>query len=126
VSAHARKTGGTIQRPDVDAANRLGLTTQVLAKPVYRTNLFPRELNIAGQLIQLRSTGPRALAPDAEAAELVIDALQALGKSRITAADVAKLREFVLQHSLGKKLKRRAQRAPAWTVPYLDAIMAKV
>src|ERR1700722_5732876 len=39
IAAHARKTGGTIERPALDAANKLGLTTQVTARPVYRTNL---------------------------------------------------------------------------------------
>lgn len=125
VAAHARKTGGTIERPQIDAANKLGLTTQVTAQPVYRTNLFPRELNIAGQRIRLRTAGPRSLARDADPAELVIDALQALGKRRITPKGIATLRDFVQQHGLGRKLKRRAQRVPAWMVPYIDDVLAK-
>lgn len=40
VAAHARKTGAIIERPAIDAANSLGLSTQVTARPVYRTNLF--------------------------------------------------------------------------------------
>ncbi|MHB8139962.1 MAG: DUF6088 family protein [Vulcanimicrobiaceae bacterium] len=62
IAAHERKTGATIERPEVDAANKLGLTTQVVARPVYRTNLFPRDLNIGGQCIRLRTAGPRSLA----------------------------------------------------------------
>jgi hypothetical protein len=71
VAAHARKTGGIIERPAGDAANKLGLTTQVIATPVYRTNLFPRELKIAGQHIRLRTAGPRSLAHDADPAEVM-------------------------------------------------------
>jgi hypothetical protein len=126
VAAHARKTGGIIERPEIDAANKLGLTTQVTAQPVYRTNLFPRKLNIAGQRIRLRTAGPRSLARDADPAELVIDALQAIGKRRITPKEIATLRDFVRQHDLAKKLKRRAQRAPAWMVPYIDNVLARV
>jgi hypothetical protein len=124
VAAHARKTGAIIERPDLDAVNKLGLTTQVPAQPVYRTNLFPRDLKIGGQRIRLRTTGPRSLARDADPAELVIDALQAIGKHRITPEDVAALRNFVREHGLGRKLKRRAARASAWMVPYIDEILA--
>ena len=125
VAAHARKTGGIIERPEIEAANKLGLTTQVAAQPVYRTNLFPRKLNIAGQRIQLRTAGPRSLAPDANPAELVIDALQAIGKQHISASDIRTLRQFVRQHDLTKKLKRRAQRAPSWVLRYIDQILAE-
>lgn len=125
VAAHARKTGGVIGRPDADAANKLGLTTQVVATPVYRTNLFPRELEIAGQRIRLRTAGPRSLARDADPAELVIDALQALGKRRITSKEISTLKTFVRQHDLAKKLKVRAHRVPAWMVSHIDAILAE-
>jgi hypothetical protein len=125
VAAHAKKTGGIIERPEVEAANKLGLTTQVVAKPIYRTNLFPRELKIAGQRICLRTAGPRSLARDADPAELVIDALQALGKRRITSKEITTLRHFVHEHNLEKKLKRRAQRVPAWMLSHIDQILAE-
>ncbi len=123
IAAHARKTGATIERPELDAANRLGLTTQVLARPVYRTNLFPRELNIGGQRIRLRMAGPRSLARDADPAELVIDALQAIGKPNITEVEIAKLRAFVREHDLAKRLKQRMGRAPSWMLPMIDEIL---
>jgi hypothetical protein len=124
VAAHARKTGGIIERPEMDAANKLGLTTQVTARPVYRTNLFPRELHIAGQHIRLRTVGPRALARDADPAELIIDALRAVGRRNITSKEIATLRRFVREHQLQRKLKERAKRVPAWMVPFVDQILA--
>ena len=125
IAAHMRKTGATIERPELDAANRLGLTTQVIARPVYRTNLFPRELNIGGQCIRLRTAGPRSLARDGDPAELIIDALQAIGKPNITEREVAKLREFVHEHGLEKKLRKRARRAPSWMLPIVDRILSE-
>jgi hypothetical protein len=125
IAAHARKTGATIERPELDAANRLGLTTQVVARPVYRTDLFPRELNIGGQRIRLRTAGPRSLAPDADPAELIIDALQAIGKAHLTEREVAKAREFVHEHGLEKKLRQRSRRAPSWMLPIIDRILAE-
>ena len=123
IAAHSRKTGGIIGRPEIDAANRLGLTNQVTAQPIYRTNLFPRVLNIAGQRIRLRTAGPHSLAVDDEPSELVIDALKALGKDRITSKEISTLRAFVRQHDLGRMLKRRAKRAPVWMVPLIDDIL---
>ena len=46
VNAHAQD-GAIIERPAIDAVHRPGLTTQITAKPTYRTNLFRRNLNIA-------------------------------------------------------------------------------
>ncbi|MHB8145142.1 MAG: DUF6088 family protein, partial [Vulcanimicrobiaceae bacterium] len=124
--AHERKTGATIERPEVYAANKLGLTTQVVARPVYRTNLFPRDLNIGGQRIRLRTAGPRSLAGKADdPAELVIDALHAVGRAHITDVEIVKLREFVQEHNLARKLRQRARRAPSWMLPVIDKILAK-
>ncbi len=125
IAAHARKTGATIERPELDAANRLGLTTQVVARPIYRTNLFPRELKIGGQTIRLKTAGPRSLARDTNPSELVIDALQAMGKANITEREVAKVREFVREHGLEKKLRQRARRAPSWMLPIIDDILSE-
>ena len=126
IAAHKRKTGATIERPEVDAANKLGLTTQVVARPVYRTNLFPRDLNIGGQRIRLRTAGPRSLAGKADdPAELVIDALHAVGRAHITDVEIVKLREFVQEHNLARKLRQRARRAPSWMLPVIDKILAK-
>jgi hypothetical protein len=125
IAAHARKTGATIERPELDAANRLGLTTQVVARPIYRTNLFPRELKIGGQTIRLQTAGPRSLARDRNPAELVIDALQAIGKAHITEREVAKVREFVHEHGLEKKLRQRARRAPSWMLPIIDDVLSE-
>lgn len=123
IAAHERKTGATIERPEADAANKLGLSTQVVARPVYRTNLFPRDLNIGGQRIRLRTAGPRSLAGNADdPAELVIDALQAIGITHITDVEIAKLREFVQEHNLAKKLRQRSRRAPSWMLPVIDKI----
>lgn len=124
IAAHARKTGATIERPGLEAANRLALTNQVVARPIYRTNLFPRELNIGGQRIRLRTAGPRSLARDGDPAELIIDALQAMGKPNITDVEIAKLRTFVRERGLARRLRQRARRAPSWMLPLIDHILA--
>lgn len=125
IAAHARKTGATIERPEIDAANRLGLTTQVVARPTYRTNLFSRDLKIGGQTIRLRTASPRSLARDGNLAELIIDALRGIGRARISKRDLAKVRDLVRKHKIAKDLRQRARRAPSWMVPIIDNILSK-
>jgi hypothetical protein len=125
IAAHIRKTGAMIERPELDSANKLGLTTQVVARPVYRTNLFPRELKIGGQTIRLQTASPRSLARDANPAEHVIDALQAIGKAHITPREITKVREFVREHGLENKLRERTRRAPSWMLPIIDDILSE-
>jgi len=123
ISAHARKTGATIEPTEMAAANTLGLTTQVPAQRVYRTDSFPRELRIGGHRIKLRTAGPRALARDAGPADLVIDALRAIGNRHVSDADIGKLRDFVRKHDLSNELAQRSQRVPAWMLPFIDQIL---
>ena len=96
-----------------------------MARPIYRTNLFPRKLKIGGQTIRLQTASPRSLAGDASPAELVIDALQAIGKAHITEREIAKVREFVCEHGIEKKLRQRARRAPLWMLPIIDEILSE-
>ncbi len=65
------------------------------------------------------------MARDADPAELVIDALQAVGKSRVTEVVIAKLREFVHTHNLRKKLLLHSKRAPAWVLSIIDSIVTE-
>ena len=95
-----------------------------MARPIYRTNLFPRNLNIGGQCIKLRTAGPRSLAAKADdPAELVIDALRALGKAHITDVVIAKLQKFVNENALKKMLRKRSRRALSWMLPIIDKIL---
>ncbi|MHB8152348.1 MAG: hypothetical protein ACYDG3_04650 [Bacillati bacterium] len=54
----------------------------------------------------------------------MIDALQATGRLHITDMEIAKLREFVTEHNLAKKLRQCSKRAPAWMLPIIDGILA--
>jgi|SRR5947209_12356 len=113
VSAIERKTGAKIERPLLDAANVLGLSDQLVARPAYRTNLTNRRhITIGGQTIHLMPTGPRSLRHDSDVTEQIIDALKALGPHGVKERHIEKLRKVVNTSELRDALKKRAKRAP--------------
>ncbi|HEV3086260.1 MAG TPA: DUF6088 family protein [Candidatus Elarobacter sp.] len=115
ISAIARKTGAKIEKPQLDAANALGLTDQVVARPAYRTDLTNRRrITIGGQTVDLMPTGPRSLGRDDDVTEQIIDALKALGPRHIEERHLQKLQEIVDTPELRKSLRNRAKRAPQW------------
>jgi hypothetical protein len=127
LTAVSRKTGATISRPSLDAANRLGLIDQVVARPEYRGNVpRRRDLEIGGHHITIRPAGVRSVSHDADPTDLIINALKGIGPEHITDTHVQKLRRFVQEHDLVSKLQRRAsQRAPQWMILIIDRITAR-
>lgn len=59
--ALGRQTGSRVVPSGAVAANRLGLSTQVPAKPVYLTDGRTRQVRIGKTLIQLRHAAPKEL-----------------------------------------------------------------
>lgn len=115
VHAIERKTGAHIEKPLADAANALGLSDQVVARPAYRTNLTNRRrIKIGGQTIDLMPTGPRSLRRDSHITEQIIDALRALGPHDVQDRHIETLRKIVNTPQLRTALLERAKRAPNW------------
>lgn len=121
VQAVARRDGVVVQPLDVEATNLLGLSEQVVAKPVYETNGPSRTLRVGGQEIEFKHRSPRRVTAAAESSNLVFAALRGLGKAHVTLERVAHLQQML-------PLKQRAQLlkdlplAPAWMHPYLRHI----
>jgi Family of unknown function (DUF6088) len=123
VDAISRKTGARIEKPPLDAANALGLTDQVVARPAYRTNLTNRRhITIGGQTIDLMPTGPRSLRRDDDITEQIIDALKALGPRHVEERHLQKLRKLVNTPKLREALRSRVKRAPQW----IASIVARI
>ena len=78
-AALARKTGSRIQSTGGRAANALGVSHQVAARPVYLTDGRGRTVQVGGQSIELRHASPRAMAGAGRAEGAVIQALRHLG-----------------------------------------------
>lgn len=121
VQAVARRDGVVVQPLDVEATNLLGLSEQVVAKPVYETNGPSRTLRVGGQEIEFKHRSPRRVTAAAESSNLVFAALRGLGKAHVTLERVTHL-----QHMLPAKQRAQLLKdlplAPVWMHPFLRHI----
>ena len=121
VQAIARRDGVVIQPLDVEATNLLGLSEQVVAKPVYETNGPSRVLKVGDLEIEFKHRAPRRVTAAAESSNLVFAALRGLGRAHVSMKRVAHLQQML-------PLKQRIQLikdlpfAPAWMHPFLRHI----
>jgi Family of unknown function (DUF6088) len=121
VQAVARRDGVVVQPLDVEATNLLGMSEQVVAKPVYETNGPSRTLKVGLIEIEFKHRAPRRVTAAAESSHLVFAALRGLGKAHVSMERVTHLRKML-------PLKQRTQLlkdlpfAPVWMHPFLRHI----
>lgn len=120
-AALARKSGSRVQIAGARAANVLGLSTQVAARPVYLTDGSRRTLQVGGQTIELRHVAPRSLAGAGKIEGTVIQALRHLGAKNIGADVVERLRQTLSARDK-VALRRETLSAPGWLVPILQEV----
>jgi Family of unknown function (DUF6088) len=121
VKAVARRDGVVVQPLDVEATNLLGLSEQVVAKPVYETNGPSRKLRVGGLEIEFKHRSPRRVTAAAESSNLVFAALRGLGKAHVTMERVAHLQQL-LPRKQRMQLIKDLPLAPVWMHPYLRHI----
>jgi len=122
-SAIARSTGSRIQVSGAQAANQLGLSTQVPAQVVYLTNGPTRTIQVGNRSIAFRHAAPRTLAGAGTAAGVVMQALRHVGQASVTPGIVSRIRDVLSDDDVAA-VGRHASMAPAWMRPTLDAIAA--
>lgn len=119
--ALARKTGSTVQVTGAQAANALGLSTQVPAHTVYLTDGPSRRVVIGKSVIALRHTSPKHFVGAGSAAGTVVQALRYLGK------DAGPTLVDAVGHQLSGSDRRQLARgkpiAPGWMRPVIDRIV---
>ena len=121
VKAVARRDGVVVQPLDVEATNLLGLSEQVVAKPVYETNGPSRKLRVGGVEIEFKHRSPRRVTAAAESSSLVFAALRGLGQAHVTMARVAHLQKL-LPAKQREQLLKDLPLAPVWMHKYLRYI----
>jgi hypothetical protein len=117
-AALARKSGSRLQSAGARAANALGLSEQVPARPVYLTDGRRRTVRVGGQTIELRHAEPRSLAGAGRVEGAVIQALRHLGPGQISTDTIGQLRQTLTAREKAA-LRREALSAPGWLVPTL-------
>ena len=89
--ATARKHGWRILASGAQAANALGLTTQVPAKAVYLSDGPTRSLRLGKRTLLFKHVEPKTLGAASEVNGLVVQALRYLGKAGVADATVGRL-----------------------------------
>ena len=118
--ALARKTGSQIQINGAQAANALGLSTQVPAKTTYLTDGPSRRVALGKRIVDLRHASPKHLIAPGSPVGTVVQALRHAGPRG--AADVARIAAHRLSVNDKKALASSLVHAPAWMQPTLVSI----
>lgn len=119
--AVAKKNTIRIQATGAQAANALGLTTQVPAKKVFLTDGKPRTIKIGKQTIVFRHAAPRTMIHSGKTSKVVIQALRYLGRNGVNKSVIMKLRN-TLSDKDKTDLIKDIQYAPDWLRPVVNEI----
>ncbi len=91
--ALARQTGSRIAPSGATAANRLGLSTQVPAKPMYLTDGRSRQVRVGNFVIVVKHVAPKELPVGNRTSATVLQALRHLGKDAVDSTVVSRIRK---------------------------------
>ena len=107
-----------LQPAGANAANMLGLTTQVPAKMVFLTDGPARTVKIGPMTIQLRRTTPKQMECSGRLIGLVIQAFRELGQEHITPQRREHLKR-TLPLEKRRELLKDLRLAPTWMHPII-------
>jgi len=93
--ALARQTGSRIAPSGAMAANQLGLSTQVPAKPVYLTDGRSRQVTVGNFVIVVKHVPPKELPLGSRTSATVFQALRYLGKDAVDSKVVGRIRKVL-------------------------------
>jgi len=111
--AIGRQTGSRVVSSPAAIANRLGLSTQVPAKPVYLTDGQSRSVRVGNQTFRLRHVVAKRLPDNDDVSSLAIQAIVAAGRSSLDDKAIGILRRQ-LNPVQRQNLLREARYADAW------------
>ena len=112
-AAVGRQTGSRVVPSGAVAANRLGLSTQVGAIPVYLTDGRSRKVHAGAFVIQLKHVAPKELPAGGRTSAMVFQALRYLGRPAVDDRVVRLLRRR-LSPRQRRELVRDSQYAATW------------
>lgn len=119
--ALGRQTGSRVLPSGAVAANRLGLSNQVPAKPVYLTDGRTRQVRIGDVVFQIRHAAPKELSAASRTSVMVFQALRYLGQSAVDEQVIARLR-----HSLSAVQRQDLLRDARYTTGWIANVVRAV
>jgi hypothetical protein len=103
--ALARQTGSRIAPSGATAANRLGLSTQVPARPVYLTDGRSRQVRVGNFVVVVRHVSPKELPVGHRTSATVLQALRYLGRDAVDATMVSRIRKALSPRNRSQLLR---------------------
>lgn len=119
--ALARRDGATVLPAGPSAANQLGLTTQVVAKPIFLTTGRSRRRRIGNVEVELRPRAPRRAAEDPVLAHTV-EALRFIGKKQANSDGTVEHLRRIFNDEQRARIAKQLHLAPAWMWPILRRV----
>lgn len=119
--ALGRQTGSRVVPSGAVAANRLGLSTQVPARPVYLTDGRTRQVRVGSTVIQLRHAAPKELPVGSRTSAMVFQALRYLGQAAVDDQVIACLRR-----GLSAGQRQELLRDARYTTDWIAAVVRQV
>jgi hypothetical protein len=121
VAALSRRDHMRVRKIDASAANLLGLSEQVPARVDYLTDGRTRTVTIGPHVIKFRHVAPRTIASENTTTGFVIAGLRNLGRKKITAEHLRRLRETIPPQER-RRLVTDLTLAPVWMHPHLRVL----
>ncbi len=119
--ARAMAAGDDVFPSGAMAANLLGLSTQVPAKPSYLTNATTRTRRVAGQTIQLKRARVALLDNIPDHANLALQALSYLGRHNIDDQIISRCARVLTDRDMSG-LHQAMGRIPGWMADIIHKI----
>jgi hypothetical protein len=119
--ALARQTGSRIVPSGATAANRLGLSTQVPARPVYLTDGRSRQVRVGNFVVVIKHVSPRELPVGNRTSAMVLQALRYLGKDAVDATVVSRIRK-----ALSPRSRSQLLRDARYTTDWIAGVVRKI
>lgn len=119
--ALARQTGSQVVPSGAVAANRLGLSTQVPAKPVYLSDGRTRQVKIGNTTIQIRHAAPKELPVGSRTSAMVFQALRHLGQAAVDDKVIGQIRR-----ALSADQRRGLLQDARYTTDWIAAVVRQI
>lgn len=116
--AIGRQTGSRLVPSGAVAANRLGLSTQVPAKPVYLSDGRSRRVRVGPYELQIKHVAPKELPTGSRTSALVFQALRHLGRQAMDEGTVKTLRA-----ALSARQKRELLEDSRYTTDWIASVV---
>lgn len=119
--ALARQTGSRVVPSGAVAANRLGLSTQVPAKPVYLSDGRTRQVKIGNTTIQIRHAAPKELPVGSRTSAMVFQALRHLGQAAVDDKVIG-----LLRRALSPEQRRGLLQDARYTTDWIAVVVRQI